>query len=104
MEITFSKVDFVALLLPFILIVYKEQKRNNIIYIHNIRSNYEYDYIVNNFIKVGFIQLLKLWCYKCIGAVAAPYLAKQNLPANALESNWATNGNADKVSSTEKLY
>lgn len=31
------------------------------------------------------------------GAVAAPYLAKQNLPANALESNWATNGNADKV-------
>ena len=32
-----------------------------------------------------------------IGAVAAPYLAKQNLPANALESNWATNGNADKV-------
>ena len=40
-----------------------------------------------------------------IGAVAAPYLAKQNLPANALESNWATNGNADKVCSIfRKLF
>ena len=33
------------------------------------------------------------------GEVAKPYLEKQGLPANALESaDWVSNGNADKVS------
>ena len=34
------------------------------------------------------------------GKVAAPYLEKQGLPADTLESHeWTTNGNADKVRS-----
>ena len=32
------------------------------------------------------------------GDIAKPYLEKQGLPANTLDSHlWATNGNADKV-------
>jgi len=32
------------------------------------------------------------------GEIARPYLEKQGLPANTLESHtWTTNGNADKV-------
>ena len=45
----------------------------------------------------SFLENFQAISKSLTGAVAAPYLVKQGLPENALESNWPTNGTSDKV-------